>query len=60
MHGQSDGLVPPYYDVNWQNAISSNDKTAYVWSGLMHEVFNEPVKDQPIDMVVDWIDNHDK
>ena len=60
MHGQSDGLVPPYYDVNWQNAISSNDKTAYVWSGLMHEVFNEPVKDQPIDMVIDWIDNHDK
>ena len=60
MHGQSDGIAPPYLDINWLNAIGSNDKTGYEWSGLMHEIFNEPVKDQPINKVIDWINNHNK
>ena len=60
MHGQSDGIAPPYLDINWLNAIGSNDKTGYEWSGLMHEIFNEPVKDQPINKVVDWINNRNK
>lgn len=26
MHGENDGLVPSYFDVNWYNAITSKDK----------------------------------
>ncbi|MSS45742.1 lysophospholipase [Cutibacterium sp. WCA-380-WT-3A] len=60
MHGQADGLAPSYADVNWLNAIGSKDKKAVFWKGLMHEVFNETVKDQPIDMVLSWINDHNK
>lgn len=57
MHGQKDGVNPSYLDVNWYNAIGSTDKRLVVWQGLQHEVFNEPVKDQPIDLVIGWMDD---
>lgn len=60
MHGEADGLMPPYLDDNWLNAISSKDKTSYLWTGLMHEIYNEPVKNEPIKITVDWINNHNK
>ena len=47
-------------DSNWCNATDSKDKTAIVWTGLMHEIFNEPTKDQVIKTAVDWIDAHNK
>lgn len=60
MHGENDGLVPSYFDVNWYNAINSKDKKIIQWHGLMHEIFNEPTKDQVIKTAVDWIDAHNK
>ena len=60
MHGEADGLMPPYLDDNWLNAIGSKDKTSYLWTGLMHEIYNEPVKNEPIKITVDWINNHNK
>lgn len=60
MHGENDGLVPSYFDVNWYNAITSKDKKIIQWHGLMHEIFNEPTKDQVIKTAIDWIDAHNK
>ena len=60
MHGENDGLVPSYFDVNWYNAITSKDKKIIQWHGLMHEIFNEPTKDQVIKTTIDWIDAHNK
>ena len=42
------------------NAINSKDKKIIQWHGLMHEIFNEPTKDQVIKTAVDWIDAHNK
>jgi len=52
--------VPSYFDVNWYNAITSKDKKIIQWHGLMHEIFNEPTKDQVIKTTIDWIDAHNK
>lgn len=60
MHGEADGLAPSFADVNWYNAISSKDKTAIVWKGLMHEILNETVRDQVIDKTLDWISARNK
>lgn len=60
MHGEADGLAPSFADVNWYNAISSKDKTAIFWKGLMHEILNETVRDQVIDKTLDWINARNK
>lgn len=35
-------------DSNWCNATDSKDKTAIVWTGLMHEIFNDAARDQVV------------
>ena len=52
--------MPPSLDDNWLNAIGSKDKTSYLWPALTHEIYNEPVKNEPIKITVDWINNHNK
>lgn len=37
-----------FNDSNWCNATDSKDKTAIVWTGLMHEIFNDAARDQVV------------
>ncbi len=58
MHGQKDGLVPYAFNVNWYNAVASKDKHMVIWQGLMHETFNEVVRDEVIDYAIGWLNRH--
>lgn len=58
MAGTKDGLVPSYFSQDWYDAINSEDKQLIFWEGQMHEVFNEPAKEQAMDTVIGWIDAH--
>ncbi|MFY9189895.1 MAG: alpha/beta fold hydrolase [Lawsonella sp.] len=55
MHGADDYIVPLYWDYNWYTALHSKDKSMVVWNGLYHETMNEPVRDQVIDYVINWV-----
>lgn len=58
MHGLNDGLVW-YRDslLNFEQ-IGSTDKSLRVFSGMMHEIFNEFDKDDAIQTALDWLDAH--
>jgi alpha-beta hydrolase superfamily lysophospholipase len=36
-------------------AVSSQDKTLKLYEGLMHEIFNEPERDQVFADLHDWL-----
>lgn len=56
IHGTKDTLVPPFFDENWYSAIGSKDKELIYMHGQMHEIMNEPTKDQSISKIISWID----
>lgn len=58
MHGDTDGLVPYPLDINWYNAVGSQDKHMILWQDMMHETMNEPARDQVIDRAIEWLDSH--
>ena len=55
MHGEQDALVPMQGSIDIIAGVSSGDRTVRIWSGLYHEIFNEPEQELVIGEVVRWI-----
>ena len=55
LHGTADGLVPiRHVEPVWQR-LGSPDLTVHRYTGLFHEVFNEPEREQVFDDLAAWI-----
>lgn len=55
MHGSGDLLVSPQALRDVVGAVASHDLTAVLWSGLWHEIFNEPGQKDVIAFLVRWL-----
>lgn len=58
LHGADDGLVDVKDSLELYQEISSTDKSLRVYSGLLHEIFNEYDKDSVIEDALDWLSLH--
>jgi alpha-beta hydrolase superfamily lysophospholipase len=58
LHGTADRLVPPAASEVVRAHAGSPDLTLKVYEGLFHEPHNEPEKDDVLDDVVTWLDEH--
>lgn len=56
--GSADRLVDPAGAQLLYDSISSTDKTIKMYSGLYHEIFNEPEHEQVLNDVKTWIEAH--
>jgi acylglycerol lipase len=57
-HGEADSLVPLAGARTTIDAIGAPDKTVITYPGLVHEIYNEPEKDQVIADLVRWLEAH--
>lgn len=55
VHGSDDRLIPVEGSRQLLEAVGSSDAELKVYTGLYHEVFNEPEQEQVLDDVVSWI-----
>lgn len=58
MHGESDQLVPKLASQKVYEAASSKDKTLKIYTGLYHEIMNEPEQAQVLGDIIAWLDAH--
>jgi alpha-beta hydrolase superfamily lysophospholipase len=58
MHGAEDKLTNPNGSRLLYEQAGSRDKTLQLWPGCRHEIFNEPERDQVIDFMIGWLDQH--
>jgi alpha-beta hydrolase superfamily lysophospholipase len=58
LHGDKDSLAAPEGSVFLNAHVASADRTLKLYSGLYHEIFNEPERDSVIGDVTDWIAKH--
>jgi acylglycerol lipase len=58
VQGGADKLVDPQGTQEFFGKVQSADKTIAVYDGLYHEVFNEPEKNEVLQVVKNWIDAH--
>jgi acylglycerol lipase len=56
MHGSGDLLVSPQALEDTFSGVSSEDRTAVLWPGLWHEIFNEPARDRVLATMAAWVD----
>lgn len=58
LHGARDGLVSELDSRMFFGEIGSEDKSLHIYSGLCHEILNEPCRDKIIDEILDWLKEH--
>ncbi|WP_432749919.1 lysophospholipase [Paenibacillus amylolyticus] len=56
LHGANDGLVSEKDSRDFYGDIASTDKTLKIYAHLMHEIFNEPTRDDVIEEAITWIE----
>lgn len=56
LHGANDGLVSEQDSRDFYGDIASTDKTLKIYAHLMHEIFNEPSRDEVIEEAVSWME----
>lgn len=56
MHGANDGLVSEEDSIALYSEIAATDKSLKIYGQLMHEIFNEPVRDEVIEEAISWIE----
>ncbi|MCQ4087880.1 lysophospholipase [Saccharibacillus sp. JS10] len=56
LHGANDGLVSEKDSRDFYGDIASTDKTLKIYAHLMHEIFNEPTRDEVIEEAIAWIE----
>ncbi|WP_340032372.1 lysophospholipase [Paenibacillus sp. FSL K6-1122] len=56
LHGANDGLVSEKDSRDFYGDIVSTDKTLKIYAHLMHEIFNEPTRDDVIEEAITWIE----
>ena len=55
LHGAEDGLVDEKDSREFFSEIKSIDKTLFIYSGLYHEILNEPSKDKILGHITEWL-----
>jgi alpha-beta hydrolase superfamily lysophospholipase len=55
MHGADDPLTDPAATEAFYQAAASPDKTFRLWTGLRHEIHNEPEQADVLKVMVDWL-----
>jgi alpha-beta hydrolase superfamily lysophospholipase len=58
VHGSEDSLASPSGAREMFGKLASADKTFQEFPGLYHEVFNEPERNEVLDLVSGWIAKH--
>ena len=58
MHGTNDGLAGVAHSERLYPGISSMDKSLRLYSGLYHEIFNEPERAVVVADLIDWVKAH--
>ncbi|MFD1886277.1 alpha/beta hydrolase [Paenibacillus wenxiniae] len=56
LHGANDGLVSELDSRQFYGEIGSTDKTLKIYAHLMHEIFNETIRDEVIEDTISWIE----
>lgn len=56
LHGANDGLVSELDSRQFYGEIGSTDKTLKIYAHLMHEIFNETIRDEVIEETISWIE----
>lgn len=56
LHGANDGLVSELDSREFYGDIASADKTLKIYAQLMHEIFNEPSRDEVIEEAIAWME----
>lgn len=58
VHGSEDHLASPIGARELFEKLGSSDKAFHDFLGLYHEVFNEPERDEVLQLVVEWVLEH--
>lgn len=58
IHGTADQITDPAGSMACYERAQSDDKTLGLYPDLYHETFNEPEKEQVIEEITTWIDEH--
>ena len=58
MHGDADLLTAPSGSAELHAKAGSTDKTLKLYSGLYHEIFNEPERDTVLADMSNWLEAH--
>jgi lysophospholipase len=60
MHGTEDKLVYPSGSEDFAKLASemNRDVTLKLWSGLYHEIHNEPEQAEVFKVMIEWLDKH--
>lgn len=58
MHGSDDVMTAPQGSQLLHDTVSSSDKKLQIYSGLLHEIFNEPEVEIVHFDVLNWLDDH--
>ncbi len=56
LHGANDGLVSELDSRQFYGEIGSMDKSLKIYAHLMHEIFNETIRDEVIEETISWIE----
>ncbi|NMA14412.1 MAG: alpha/beta hydrolase [Clostridia bacterium] len=57
LHGLNDELIPERISREFFADIGSTDKTLIIYSGLGHEILNEPSKDRILGHITEWLND---
>ncbi|NMB37729.1 MAG: alpha/beta hydrolase [Bacteroidales bacterium] len=55
LHGLNDELIPEKFSRQFFERIGSTDKSLIIYSGLAHELLNEPCKDMILGHIDEWL-----
>jgi alpha-beta hydrolase superfamily lysophospholipase len=58
VQGSADRLVSPAATAAFAKAVPADKVTYKVWEGFYHETHNEPEKQQVLQYMVAWLDQH--
>jgi alpha-beta hydrolase superfamily lysophospholipase len=58
LHGGQDRLTASQGSRDYQQGLSSADSVLTIYSGLFHEIINEPEREQVMQDILDWLQSH--
>jgi acylglycerol lipase len=58
IHGSGDLLIEPAASQLVYERAASTDKTLKSFPGLYHDIFNEPERQEVMDLILDWLRRH--
>jgi alpha-beta hydrolase superfamily lysophospholipase len=58
LQGTGDRITEPEGARRLYDSVASADRTLKLYEGLYHEIMNEPEKEQVLQDIVEWLDNH--